>query len=176
MNRLSVEQFEAILKDAPIKPRFKRDIKFRLSTEHMDAATWGETELLPAWNKSKNGGILLIQVADELFLVSFDATRATVDATGRSKPVICDLCYTWQPSSGGGFVTFYPDKSTGNSLSLLCCLDLRCSDNVRTKTSAGLTSRTQLREHMTNEDRVERLRQKVRNFIDRIAIEPVVSL
>lgn len=176
MNILSVEQFEAILKDVPIKPRFKRDIKFRLSTEHMNAAAWSETELLPIWNKSKNGGVLLIQVSDDLFLVPFDATRTTADATGRSKPVICDLCYTWQPSSSGGFVTFYPDKSTGNSLSLLCCLDLRCSDNVRTKTPAGLTSRTQLREHMTNEDRVERLRLKAQNFINRIAIEPVGSL
>lgn len=176
MNSISVEQFEATLKDAPIKPRFKRDLKFRLSTEHMDATAWAETELLPIWNKSKNGGLLLLQVAADLFMVPFDASRTTTDVSGRSKPVICDLCYTWQPSSGGGFVTFYPDKSSGNSLSLLCCLDLRCSDNVRTKTSAGLTSRTQLREHITNEDRVERLRQKTQNFVSRLGIEPVRPL
>lgn len=175
MNTLTNEQFEMMLKDAPIKPRLKRDLKFRQSTEHMDVSAWVETELLPIWNKSKNGGILLIQLSDDLFILPFDATRAAADATGRSKPVICDLCYTWQPSSSGGFVTFYPDKSGDNSVSLLCCQDLRCSDNVRTKTSAGIKSRTQLREHMTNEDRVERLKQKTNDFIKRLGIAPIYS-
>lgn len=173
MKVISAESFEASLKTAQIKPRFKRDLKFRASTEQMDGMTWSETELLAVWNKSKNGGILLLQPGDDLYIVPFDATKTSIDTTGRSKPVICDLCFTWRTSSSGGFVTFYPEKSGDNSLSLLCCLDLRCSDNVRTKTSAAIKSRSQLRENMTNEDRTERLSQRLDVFIQRLRIEPV---
>ncbi len=172
MKVISAESFEASLKVAPVKPRFKRDLKFRMSTEHMDSVAWSETELLAVWNKSKSGGILLLQPADDLYMVPFDATKTSADVNGRSKPVICDLCFTWRTSSSGGFVTFYPDKSGDNSLSLLCCLDLRCSDNVRTKTPAALKSRSQLRENMTNEDRTERLSQRLGAFIQRLRIEP----
>lgn len=173
MQQLTIEQFESMLADAPIKPRFKRELKFRQSTPHMNELAWAETELLAIWNKSKTGGIVLAQPGNELFMIPFDASKHTADKTGRSKPVICDLCYTWQPSSGGGFVTFYPDKTGSNSVSLLCCLDLRCSEHVRTKTAAGLTSRTQLREHMTNEARAERLRQRLQTFIVRLSNQPV---
>lgn len=173
MRVISVESFESLLKDAPVRPRFKRDLKFRASTEQLDASAWEETELLPIWNKSRNGGILVLQPGDDVYMVPFDATKSSTDTSGRSKPIICDLCFTWQSSSNGGFVTFYPDKSGENSLSLLCCMDLHCSDNVRTKTPASLKSRAQLRENMTNETRTERLRERLTTFIQRLRIDPV---
>ena len=173
MNRLTNDQFEPLLKAAPIKPRFKRDVKFVTSTEHMDDTVWAETELLPIWNKSKNGGILLLQPDDDVYFVAFDSTKPTVDGGGRVKPLICDLCYTWRTSGEGGFVTFYPNKGSNDTLSILCCADLQCSANVRTKTAAALKSRTQLRESISPEGRVERLRQKMREFITRTGIEPV---
>lgn len=174
MKVINAEAFDVLLKTAPIKPRFKRDLKFRSSTDHMTDDMLLDMELLPIWNKSGNGGIVLLQPADELYVLPFDATKSNVDTSGRSKPVICDLCFTWRSSRSGGFVTFYPDKSGDNSLSLLCCLDLRCSDNVRTRTPAALKSRAQLREDMTNESRVERLKQRLEAFIQRVRIEPVV--
>ena len=170
---LTAEQFDVLLKEAAIKPRFKRDLKYRQSTNFMDAVAWDESELLPIWNKSKNGGILLVQVAAKVYMVAFDASKSDVDSNGRSKSVICDLCYTWQGGRNGGFVTFYPDKTGDNSISLLCCVDLRCSDNVRTKTAAGLTSRTQLRESMTNDDRVARFNQKLQIFVERLQLKAV---
>ena len=103
MQLLTSDQFEKILAAAPIKPRFKRDLKFIQSTERIGEEDWAETELLAIWNKSKTGGIVLAQPGNELFMIPFDASKHTADKTGRSKPVICDLCYTWQPSSGGGF-------------------------------------------------------------------------
>lgn len=156
-----------------MKPRFKRELKFRLSTEHLNEQTWLESELVPVWNKSRNGGVALLQPATALYMIPFEATKPAVDTTGRSKPIICDFCFTWQTGDDGGFVTFYPDKKSDNSVSLLCCMDLRCSDNVRTKTPAALRSRAQLREHMTNETRVERLQQKLHGFIERIGLEPI---
>lgn len=171
MNTLNADQFAELLKAAPLKPRFKRDIKFLASVQDI---VWDELELLPVWNKSKNGGVLLLQPDEDVYMIPFDATKSKVDSSGKVKPVICDLCYTYRTSGQGGFVTFYPNKSSDNSLSLLCCQDLLCSDHVRTKTSAALNSRAQLREHMTNEDRVERLRRKLREFIKRTGISPVV--
>jgi len=173
MNQVSADQFDELLKEAPMKPRMKRDIKFRASTERMDDVAWQETELLPLWNKSRNGGILLIQLSGHLYMIAYDSTKSATDTTGRSKSVICDLCYTWQSNSGGGFVTFYPDKSGDKSFSLLCCRDLACSANVRTKTTAALRSRAQLREDLTNADRVERLQHKIAAFTKRLGIAPV---
>lgn len=173
MKPITAEQFEILLKNASIKPRFKRDLKFRGSTEHMDEMWWAETEMLPVWNKSKNGGVIVIELADERYLVAFDATKPDTDVSGRSKSVICDLCYTWLSGGNGGFVTFYPNKNADRSVSLLCCTDLRCSDNVRTKTSVSFKSRTQLRENMTNDDRVQRLRQKLETFVERLQVERI---
>jgi hypothetical protein len=176
MKVITPNQFDVLLKEAPIKPRFKRDLKFRLSTEQMDEAAWDETELLPIWNKSKSGGVVIAQPAGETYIFAFDATKPDTDSTGRSKSVICDLCYTWQAGKNGGFVTFYPDKSGDHSVSLLCCMDLACSDNVRTKTAAALKSRTQLRESITAEDRVLRLQHKLAAFIERLGIEGVLII
>lgn len=168
MNALTSTQFESLLAAADMKPRFKRDLKFTASTEGMDDAAWSETELFPVWNKSKNGGVLLLQPDDDIYAIPFEATVSKADVTGKSRSVICDFCYTWRSGREGGFVTFYPDRSSDNSLSLLCCMELGCSAHVRTKTKAALKSRTQLRENMTNDDRIERLRQKLREFIARI--------
>jgi hypothetical protein len=173
MNSITSEQFDDLLKAAPIKPRFKRDVKFGASTERLDDGAWSETELLPIWNKSVQGGILLLQPQDTLYMVPFEAVRPASQMGGRVKPVICDFCYTWQASGRGGFITFYPDKSSLDTVSLLCCLDLRCSDHVRTKTPAAVQSRAQLREHISSEGRVERLQRKLQAFITRIDLQPI---
>lgn len=172
MRVLTADQFEVLLKDSTMKPRFKRDLKFRSSTERLDDEQWVQTELLPIWNKSKNGGVLLIEWSDDLYMIAFDASKSDADASGRSRSVICDLCYTWQGGRNGGFVTFYP-KSEAHSMAFLCCMDLRCSDHVRTKTPASLKSRAQLRENMTNDDRVLRLRQKLELLVERLQIVPI---
>lgn len=167
MRVISAEEFQNIIKTAAIKPRFKRDLKFTTSTEGLAEADWAERELLPIWNKSGNGGVLLIQPDDELFIVAFDDGSRTGDANGRIKPIICDFCYTWQPGREGGFVTFYPDRSGDNSISLLCCADFGCSLHARGKTLASKRARTQIREHISDEDRVERLKKKLNAFIAR---------
>ncbi len=171
MREITNDRFEALVKQVPVKPRFKRELKFRASTERMDPAQWVETELLPIWNRSGNGGMLLIEVDDILYMVPFEASKPSAGTSGRAKPVICDLCFTWQSGGGGGFVTFYPGKGSDDSVSLLCCMDLACSANVRTKTPASLKSRAQLREDLTNDDRAERLHGRLKNFAARLQLE-----
>jgi hypothetical protein len=164
VNILTNETFEELIKNASIKPRFKRDLKFTKSTENMDESAWANTELLPIWNKSEQGGVLLVQLDDQLRIFPFDASKSNTDTTGRMKSVICDFCYTWRASGEGGFVTFYPFKG-GNSVSFLCCRDLRCSEHVRGKTDAALRSRTQIRENISPDERIERLRNRLDEFI-----------
>jgi hypothetical protein len=173
MKILSESEFASLLKSAPIKPRFKRDLKYNLSTEGMDEKAWSEHELLPIWNKSRSGGILLLQPQDKLYLVPFESGDTAYDATGRSKAAICDFCYTWQAAGRAGLTAFYPGEKSLDSTSLLCCKDLRCSDHVRTKTNAAIKSRTQLREDLDNDGRVARLKARLSDVVDRLQIEPI---
>lgn len=173
MNIITQESFTLLIKNAAIKPRFKRDLKFTTSTEHLTPDQWQHSEIIPIWNKSKNGGVLLLQPYDTLHIVAFDDSSRAGDANGRVKPIICDFCYTWQPGLDGNFVTFYPQKSDSRSVSILCCADFNCSNHARGTTLAAKRARAQIREHLTNDSRIERLREKVQTFIARYQIESV---
>ena len=93
--------------------------------------------------------------------------------SGRSKSVICDFCYSWRAGGNAGLVTFYADARSHDSTSQLCCLDLLCSLHVRTKTKDALLSRAQLREHMSDDDRIVRLKEHLQSFIDKLNLHPV---
>lgn len=173
MRKLTATEFEATIKAATLKPRFKRELKFTTSTESFSDAAWQQRELLPIWNKSKNGGVLLVQPDETLYVVAFDDSNRTGDAMGRIKPIICDFCFTWQPGKEGGFVTFYPEKSDDTSVSLLCCADFDCSRNARGSTQAAKRSRAQIREQLTDEARIERLRAKLTTFIEHYNLQPI---
>lgn len=173
MQVIDSARFDQLLKEVAIKPRFKRNLKYHLSVEGMDEQAWSEKELLPVWNKSRSGGIVLLQPADKLYLLPFESGEAAHDSTGRVKAAICDFCYTWQSSGGVGLVTFYPDTTSPGSVAYLCCKDLRCSDHVRTKTAVGLKSRTQIRENLDNEGRVLRLNARIREVAERLGLAPV---
>jgi hypothetical protein len=168
MQAITSQQFDAMLKTVHIKPRYRRDLKFALSAEGTD---WDEQELFAVWNKSKKGGLLLLQPEKKLYVVPFELGGGKADTSGRTKPVVCDLCYTWQGSGAAGYVTFYPDTKSNNSTSFLCCYDLRCSDHVRTKTPASIRSRAQLRENLDDNGRVERLRSRLHNFVESLELQ-----
>ena len=95
-------------------------------------------------------------------------------ATGRYRAIICDFCYTWQPGSNAASITF-KQAVTNNSIRWLCCVDLDCSRHVRTLTKASVVSRAQLREDITNEGRVLRLKQRLIEKIDQLSLPSVVT-
>lgn len=173
MHILSQSDFKTIIKHAAIKPRFKRDLKFVTGTESLSDSDWKQAEMLAVWNKSKKGGVLLLQPADKLYIIAFDDSGRAGDANGRIKPIICDFCYTWQPGFDGGFATFYPDKSGDNSVSMLCCADFDCSRHARGVTLAAKRSRAQIREQLSEDARVERLKDKLTLFIKRYQLDPI---
>ena len=175
MRKLNKDEFSEIVKrTTTIKPRFKRDVRFTVSTDALNDEDWAHRELLAIHDKNKNSGILLLQPYEKLYMVSFEAGTIVRDSSsGRSKAIICDFCYTWRTGGDAGLVTFFPDSQTKNSTAQLCCIDLLCSEHVRTKTSAALMSRAQLREHLTPEARVIRLQQHLQTFIDKLQLQPV---
>lgn len=142
---------------------------------NMTADDWDETELLSITDRSGSKGVLLLSPDENIYVVPYELTRGIVSRqTGRAQPIICDFCRTWQAGSGAGNISFQKDKQSLNSVGFLCCADLQCSRHVRTKTSASVISRAQLREDITNEQRIERLKTRLRQIISDLQLQPVV--
>lgn len=175
MRQLTLDTFTTLLGQmTTIKPRVKREVRFTTSVADIADTEWAMRELVAIYDKSKRRGILLLQPYESLYVIAFEQGGVVRDAgSGRSKAVICDFCYTWRSSGNAGLVTFYADARTLNSTSQLCCFDLACSLHVRTKTKDALLSRAQLREHLTNDDRVDRLKEHLQAFIDKLGLQPI---
>lgn len=173
MKTLTQPEFTQLVNQAPIKPRLKKDLKFVASTANLPE-DWSEYELIAITDRTGDKGVLLLQPDEGLYIAQYELSRRIIDAnTGRSRAVICDFCYTWQPGSGAASITF---TQTGgkHSVRFLCCGDLNCSQHVRTATKASLVSRSQLRESLDNDERINRLRTRLTSTIDQLGL-PLVG-
>lgn len=172
MRRLSQSEFESVLSNSGLKPRLKTELKFFKSAAHVSGA-WEEYELLAITDRTGDKGVLLLEPDNELFLVQYEISRRIIDyKTGRARAIICDFCYTWQPGSNAASIVFM-DAKTKHKVGFLCCGDLECSRHVRTLSKAALVSRAQLRENISNEDRVSRLKRRLQTKIDQLGLSPV---
>jgi hypothetical protein len=169
MRSITVTQLHELAKAAGVKKRLLQELRFLPE----NVADWSELEYLPVYDRSQAKGLLIIEIDSGLYLTPFELSRGIGDqSTGRLKPIICDLCFTWQGGGNAGRITA-TRKSDQHVISYLCCADLRCSDHVRTKTTAAQRSRTQLREDLNNEQRAERLKQKLQGFVDNLGLQPI---
>lgn len=175
MQIINPDTFTTALARVPtIKPRIKREVRFAASVADMTERDWAERELVAIYDRSRTKGVLIMQPYDALYMVAFESGGVVRDSgSGRSKSVICDFCYSWRAGGNAGLVTFYADARSHDSTSQLCCLDLLCSLHVRTKTKDALLSRAQLREHMSDDDRIVRLKEHLQSFIDKLNLQPV---
>jgi hypothetical protein len=172
MKTFNQQEFVEMLQQTDIKPRLKRDLKFVTSTAHLPQS-WADYEILSITDRTGDKGVLLLQPENVLFIAQYELSRSVVDSqTGRGRAIICDFCYTWQPGPTAASITFTHSK-TKNKIRFLCCSDLECSQHVRTKTKASIMSRAQLRESLSNEDRVARLKTKLQTLIEHLGIETV---
>lgn len=154
------QTFEASLKAARISKRLQRDLRYI-----PEAITKPEVrDFLAVSTKSGNEGVLLY--GDRIVQFSLDKRRP--NSAGRVEAVICDICATWQRGVNSAILTLKKDSS--RTVSYLVCDDLECSMHVRGLTTASTLSRTQLREHITPEARIERLRDRLRQIVEEIAI------
>jgi len=172
MRTLDHELFTTIVQQADIKPRVKKELKFVSSTAQL-AADWSDYELLFISDRTGDKGILFLQPGEDLYIVQCEVARRIVDSqTGRDRAIICDFCFTWQPGGNAASITFI-HAETKHKVRFLCCGDLACSQHVRTLTKSARVSRAQLRESLTNDDRVARLKLKLTRLITQLGLKVV---
>lgn len=171
MKSLDREQLAALLKDQRIKQRLARELRFVPE----DIPDWENIDMLAIATRSGAEGVLLVQT-DKFYIVPYQLTTGIKDkSTGRSKPITCDLCYTWQQGGKAGRITLRRAEDD-HTFTYLCCADLRCSLHVRNLTSESTLSRTQLHEDITPEQRIARLKRKLDEILQTIGASPAASI
>lgn len=171
MITITQQKFDDILKQSDVKPRLKKELKFVAGMSNM-VSDWADCEIFSIADRTSRNGVLLLQPYDNLYAVQYELTPRIVDSfTGRDRAVICDFCRTWQKGSNAASISFTHPISK-NTMTFLCCGDLACSKHVRTETNAGLVSRTQLKEDLTDEARVARLKSRLDDKIDQLGLLP----
>lgn len=173
MKSLDISQFNKLLTATPIKTKLKSELRFIKSIERLSQSDWDDSELLPITDRTGSRGVLLLAPDNELFIVPYEISQGITNTNGQAQPIICDFCRTWQSGTRSGSISFALDKHSSNRRGFLCCADLRCSSHVRNKTASAHTSRAHLREDLTNEQRVERFKERLRTIIETLELTPV---
>lgn len=162
MHAITSEAYEPAVKAAGLKPKFVAELRPKLS----GLSDWEDRDFLAITDRSGTIGILWIELSGSVHILPFELRRGIVDkATGRAKPVICDLCFTQQIGTNAARLTITMPKKIGTSRGLLACADLACSAHVRGKTLVGLKSKAQLRETISTEAKIDRLQKRLADLV-----------
>jgi len=156
MNAITREEFTELT--SAMRPRLKRELRF-VPEEITD---WESRDFLAVTNKQGSEGVLIVPFLGNV-VVPFVLQQRKPNASGRIEAIICDICATWQRGTHSAVITFTVDKT--RSVSFLCCADLECSLHVRGKTKDALLARTQLREQITPEGRIQRLHDRLASIL-----------
>lgn len=155
MRLISRDDLKQRMEAARIKLRLRRIIRFVPE----EVQNWEQRDFLAVMDKSRQEGVLLY--GD--YTVPFSLSARQPNASGRTEAIICDICATWRRGTESAGITF--QKNATSSVSYLVCADLDCSLHVRGITKVAQLSRTQLREDMTPEARIERLNKKLQSML-----------
>lgn len=165
MLTLSSDDFMALLRNCRIKARLIKELRLL-------PLDWAQTELAAIRTKDPTRGVLLLEQAGQLRAVPFElSVRISDPATGRTRPIVCDFCYTWQ--AGGNAARITVPAGERRSVTYLCCADIACSQHVRNLTAASRLSRVNLREDLTTHQRVQRLRGRLTTLLAAETVELV---
>lgn len=151
MNSIDKIQFDDLLSGVKLRKKQRELIRYQPEL----VSYWDERDFLAVFDRTGSAGVLLY----EEVMTPFTLTKRKANAAGRVEAIICDICATWRRGTGSGVLTF--KKSATSSVSYLVCADLDCSLHVRGFTEASKISRAQLRENVTAEARVARLRRRL---------------
>lgn len=169
MKKVTSAEFDTLIAESSlVGPRLKRELRFATSVAKVPNEQWDDREFIPITDRTGMRGVLLVQLDDELCVLPYELKFGLTSSTGRAQAIICDICRTWQAGTRAGSITFAKDKRASKTVSYLCCGDLLCSRHVRNQTTAAKTSRSQLREDLTSEQRIERLKSRLRLIIAEI--------
>ncbi len=165
-----------LVKDTIVQLKISKSLQRQLNLSVLadtPESYWEHCELFGLPTKNNSAGILFLEPHGDLYAIAYEINAIPAGATGRTKPIICDFCKTWQTGGRAGSITFRTERRSSNSVSFLCCLDLACSLHVRDLTAASKSSRAQLREDITPEHRVKRLQTKLDSLIEKFSLEPL---
>lgn len=149
------QELEIRLKDTRVSKRLVRNLRY--VPEEITHSS--ERDFLAVTTKSGNEGVLLYGET----ILQFGMERRRPNAAGRVEAIICDICATWQRGTNSAILTIKKDSS--HTISHLVCADFDCSLHVRDLTDASKLSRTQLREHITPEARIDRMRDRLSKIL-----------
>jgi len=170
MREIELAEFEQIMRAVGVRGKLRKELRWTPDSYEL----YGERELLAVSHRGGRNGLLLIDIDANLYGAPYELLPGIRDAGGRSKPVICDFCYTWQRGSNIGRITFRLEEN--RTVTFICCADLQCSLHVRNLTPASLLSRTQLREDITPERRIVRLRAKLESLAAALGLQPTAGV
>lgn len=167
MNKLSRETLAEILKRHRLKARLVYSLRY--VPENIE--DWEDLDMLAVTDRNENVGVLLVEL-DDLYNMPYTLlTNMSDKLSGRSKPITCDFCYTWQKGGAGAMITF--TVAVDRTISFLVCRDLKCSLHVRNRTPEAALPRSQLLEDITTEQRIIRMKSKLKNIITSNGFSPV---
>lgn len=156
MNLPSRDELSELVKAAGVKLRLRNTLRYV-----PEEITLPEVrDFLAITNKSGGEGILLYGDT----IAPFTLTPRVAKTGGRVAAIICDICATWRRGPESASITFR--KGDKNTVTFLVCADLDCSLHVRDLTPVGVLSRSQIRETIIPEQRIERLNDRLTRILD----------
>lgn len=144
----------------PMKPRLKRELRFVPE----EISGWEDRDFIAVMNRAQSEGVLIAELG-ERYVAPFRLQKRSANSQGRVEAIICDFCATWQRGSNSFVISFQKEKG---SVSFLCCGDLLCSFHVREKTLESKLSRMQLRETISVEGKIRRLRNRLQRILQEV--------
>jgi len=160
MKAITRSEFDNLLRVSRVRSRLKRELRF-VPEEITD---WEIRDFLVVMNRSQAEGVLAAP-RGQMMIMPFRLSKRMPNQSGRIEAIICDFCATWQSGTHSQILTF---ELQSKSVSYLVCGDLNCSLHVRDKTAAAKRSRTQLRETMSTEARIGRLKNRLESIVTSI--------
>lgn len=151
--------------------RDKKDVH-RLCSQYSSISS--QYEIWSTESTKEGIGILVLQYGHAYFLAKYSQTRIKPDVLGRTKPIVCDLCFTRLPGSAIALTTFSGHGSR-QPLAWLCCKDFRCSFHTRELTDEAINSKRQLGENTTVNSKTARLNRHIQALIKYLGLQPKIG-
>ncbi len=153
------DAFMLQVRQADIRPRLRKVLRYV-----PEEITYPEgRDFIAVTDKSGNEGVLIYGTQ----IVPFTLSARTAKASGSVAAIICDICASWRRGPESASITF--PKGDKRTVSYLVCADLDCSLHVRGLTNAGILSRSQIREDITPEQRIERLERRLGDILSQLS-------
>ena len=170
MKKITTDELTERLKAGKIKPRLRSRLRFNPD----NIENWEDMEFIAVFDQNHKEGVMLLDNSNHSYVIPFSLTTGlTNKSTGRSNAITCDFCATWQIGKRAASITIINPSEPNRTFGFLCCTDLDCSSHVRNKTAESVLSRTQLREDLTVNDRIVRLKKNLNKIIENTNIQSI---